>query len=102
MSGNKSITLKVDNLQVVCAANKQYAVAIPNPVEHKLKVTKRTNDVKVITAELRRIHREFPKLLSYVFYLPTGRLVLKLWPEDTAPIDDSRVARAVSNILARG
>ncbi len=99
MSRN-SITLKADNLKVVCAAKQRYAVAIPGK-PGKLQVTKRTNDIRAITAELRRIHREFPKCLSYVFDLPTGKLILKLWPEDTAPVDDSRVARAISNILGR-
>jgi hypothetical protein len=94
-------TLSADGLKVRCAANKRYAVAVPNPVKRKLQVTKRTDDVKVISAELRRIHREMPKYLSYVFDLSTGKLILKLWPEDTAPIDDSRVARAISNILGR-
>lgn len=101
MGRRSSVTLKVDNLKVVCAAHKRYAVAIPNPAGRKLAVTKRTDDIKAVSAELRRIHREFPKLLSYVFDLPTGKLILKLWPEDTAPIDDSRVARAVSDILGR-
>lgn len=99
MSRN-SIILQADGLKVRCAAHKRYAVAIPAP--KRLLVVKRTDDVKAVTTELRRIHREAPKLLSYVFDLPTGNLILKLWPEDTAPIDDSRVARAISNVLGRG
>ena len=97
-----SITLKVDNMKIVCAANKRYAVAIPNPAKHKLAVTKRTDDIKAITAELRRIKREFPTYPAYVFDLSTGILVLKLWQHDASPKDDSLVARAISDALGRG
>lgn len=100
MSRN-SITLKADNLKVVCAAHKRYAVAIPNPIKRKLAVTLRTNDIRAISAELRRVRREFPKYPAYVFDLPTGILVLKMWTEDDAPKDDSLVARAISDVMGR-
>lgn len=90
-----SITLKADGLSVRCAASKRYAVAVP--AAGKLLVTKRTNDVPPLTAELRSAARRFPQRKVYLFDLVTGTLLHTRWPQDTATIDDGQVARWISD-----
>jgi len=94
------ITLTADNLKVRCAAKQRYAVAIPNPAKHRLQVTKRTDDIKAIAAELRRLRRAFPNYPIYLFDLPTGVLVQKVFSVDPLP-DSGNVARRISDVLGR-
>lgn len=98
MSRN-SIILQADGLKVRCAAHKRYAVAIPAP--KRLLVVKRTDDVKALVAELRRINRELPNRHAYVFDLPTGTLVHHHWGSDAAP-DEAFITRRISDVMGRG
>lgn len=80
MSRNSKL-LVADGLKIRCAANKQYAVAVP--ADGKLNVTKRTDDLDVVLAELRKLVRFFPRRPAHVFHLPTGTLVYSRshgWP----------------------
>lgn len=95
MSGPSKL-LKADGFQVRCAANKRYAVAIRVPSKNKLSVTKRTDAVSPLTAEIRRIVREMPNKHVYVFDLVTGALIYKHWANDEAPADGV-LARAILN-----
>lgn len=91
-----SITLKADGLKVVCTANKRYAVAIQVPSKNKLSVTRRTDTVSPLTAEIRRIAREMPNKHAYVFDLTTGVLIYKHWANGAPPADGD-LARAILN-----
>lgn len=85
MSRN-SITLKAGDRKVRCAANKYYAVAIPDGVG-KLTVTKRTDSVLVVGAHLRKIARDYPRYFAYAFDLATGRLFYTHTPGAVVPAD---------------
>jgi hypothetical protein len=74
-----SITLKADGRKVRCAANKQFAVAVPE-TEVKLQVTKRTDDLNVVLAELRKQARQYPRRKAYLFDLTTGEMVYERSP----------------------
>lgn len=102
MSSRTGITLRADGFSVRCAAKQRYAVAVLNIPKGKLDVTKRTDAIPTLSAEVRRIFRERPNKAVYIFELRTGGLVRKFWPEDTAPVDDSLIARAISDATGRG
>jgi hypothetical protein len=87
-------TLKVDGLTARCDAHKRYAVAVASA---KLTVTKRTNDVAAVAAELRRIARDMPDRQSFVFDLTTGNLLTEQHPGET--LEEGTVGRYISDSL---
>lgn len=89
-----SITLKADDLKVVCTAKQRYAVAIAAP--KRLLVVKRTDSVAALRADLRRHVRELPNHHAYVFDLHSGALIFKLWAGSPAPADGD-LARIILN-----
>lgn len=92
-----SITLKADHRTARCAAAKVFAVTIPKGLG-QFTVTKRTDDVKAVAAELRRIRRTF-KVNAWVFHLPTGSLVIRASVVQPLPTVDQ--IRAISDTLGR-
>jgi hypothetical protein len=102
MSRNSKL-LVADGLKIRCAAKQHYAVAVP--VDGKLKVTKRTDDLGVVLAELRNLVRFFPRRPAHVFHLPTATLVYSRshgWPLPDLRLLAGHVREATKNTIPEG
>lgn len=70
----RSYTLRAGDRKIRTSANKTYHVAVPrSETLDKLYVTKRTNDMETVLAEIRRLNRQGFAGRTYVFY--RGQLV---------------------------
>lgn len=79
MSG-PAITLRTpDGLKVRCASTRRFAVATEVPrldrSDDKLVITKRSNSLRTVAAELRKLRRNRGFARAYAFDLRTGRIV---------------------------